>query len=187
MSMSSEVGLNPTPADQRRDEPWRQDVFGLLRILFGLVWAIDAQFKWSPSFQTGFVSYLTGALDGQPPLVKAWIGLWVNVINVNPHVFGVIVALGESALAIALIFGVFVNIASLGGILLTLVIWSTAEGFGGPYKAGSTDIGTAIIYTFVFVSIFLSRAGLQFGVDRYLTPLLGRWGWLASGTFGGKA
>jgi uncharacterized membrane protein YphA (DoxX/SURF4 family) len=164
-------------------EPWRDQAFGILRILFGIAWAIDAQFKWQPAFQSGFASYLTGALDGQPAVVKAWIGFWINIINVNPHVFGIVVALSESALAVALIFGVFSNLAALGGVLLTLVIWSTAEGFGGPYKAGSTDIGTAIIYAFVFVALFLAQSGLQFGLDRRLTPILGRWGWLASGAF----
>ena len=161
--------------------PWRGQAFGILRIVFGLAWAIDAQFKWQPAFQTGFVKYLTGALDGQPALVKTWIGFWIDIVKVNPHVFALIVAASETALAIALILGVFSNLANLGGVLLALVIWSTAEGFGGPYKAGSTDIGTAIIYFFVFVAMFLSQAGLYFGLDRRLTPMLGRWGWLASG------
>jgi thiosulfate dehydrogenase (quinone) large subunit len=174
------------PGEGRLIEPWRDRAFGVLRIVYGLAWAIDAQFKWQPAFQSAFVSYLTGAWDGQPPLVKAWIGFWVNIISVNPHVFGITVALSETALAVALIFGVFSNLAALGGLLLTLVIWSTAEGFGGPYKAGSTDIGTAIIYAFVFVALFLSQSGLQFGLDRRLTPLLGRWGWLASGSFTGE-
>ena len=35
------------------------------------------------------------------------------------------------------------------GIAFSLLIWSTAEGFGGPYTAGSADIGTAIIYALV--------------------------------------
>jgi len=96
-------------------------------------------------------------------------------------VFALIVAASETALAIALILGVFSNLANLGGVLLALVIWSTAEGFGGPYKAGSTDIGTAVIYFFVFVAMFLSQSGLCFGLDRRLTPMLGRWGWFASG------
>lgn len=168
-------------------EPWRAQAFAVLRIVFGIVWAIDAQFKWRPAFQSGFVSYLTGALDGQPPAVKLWINFWVKIIKVNPHVFGIIVAMSETALAIALIFGVFSNLASLGGVLLTLVIWSTAEGFGGPYKAGSTDVGTAIIYAFVFVALFLAQAGLTYGIDRLLTPRLGRWGWLASGAVGRQA
>jgi uncharacterized membrane protein YphA (DoxX/SURF4 family) len=169
--------------EQHLVAPWRDQAFGVLRIIFGIAWAIDAQFKWQPAFQSAFATYLTGALDGQPPLVKAWIQFWVDIINVNPHVFGIIVALSESALAVALILGLFSNLATLGGVMLTLVIWSTAEGFGGPYKAGSTDIGTAIIYAFVFVALFLAQSGLRLGLDRRLTPMLGRWGWLASGWF----
>jgi thiosulfate dehydrogenase [quinone] large subunit len=179
--MSSMIPASAVLQAGRGIQPWRDQAFGVLRIVFGIVWAIDAQFKWRPPFQTGFPSLLSGALDGQPPLVKAWIGFWINIIEVNPHVFATIVALSESALAFALIFGIFTNMAALGGVLLTLTIWSTAEGFGGPYKEGSTDIGTAIIYAFVFVALFLAQAGLQFGADRFLTPLLGRWGWLASG------
>jgi thiosulfate dehydrogenase [quinone] large subunit len=119
-------------------------------------------------------------------MVKTWIALWIDIIKVNPHVFAFIVAASETALAAALILGVFSNLADLGGALLTLVIWSTAEGFGGPYKAGSTDIGTAMIYLFVFVALSLAQSGLYLGLDRRLTPMLGRWGWLASGPLKNK-
>jgi len=37
------------------------------------------------------------------------------------------------------------------GAVFSLAIWSTAEGFGGPYTPGATDIGTSIIYFVVFV------------------------------------
>jgi thiosulfate dehydrogenase [quinone] large subunit len=166
--------------EPRVAERWRGPAFGILRIVFGLVWAIDAAFKWQPDFQTKFVTYLTGALDGQPALVKAWIGLWIDLVKVNPHVFAFVVAVSETAIAVALIFGVLSNLANLGGLLLALVIWSTAEGFGGPYHAGSTDIGASIIYILVFVALFLSQSGLYLGLDRRLTPMLGWWGWLAS-------
>ena len=66
-------------------------------------------------------------------------------------------------------------------MLLSFMIWSTAQGFGGPYGAGSTDVGVSIIYILVFTGIFLGNAGLTFGVDRYLASKLGRWNLLASG------
>ena len=165
----------------RKVGSWREHATGMWRIAFGLVWAIDAAFKWQPAFQKGFVSYLAGALGGQPALVKEWIGFWVDIVKVDPHVFALIVAGAETALAVALILGVFSNIAYLGGVMLAFVIWSTAEGFGGPYKAGSTDIGASIIYFLMFVGLFLSQSGLYLGIDRLLTPKLGRRGWLASG------
>lgn len=160
---------------------WREKGIGILRIVFGIVWAIDAWFKWQPDFQKNFVSYLTGALDGQPALAHAWINFWIHVVQVDPHLFAQLAALGETAVAIGLIFGIFSNATVIGGFFLSLIIWSTAEGFGGPYMPGSTDIGTAIIYAIVFVGLFLSSSGLYLGIDRWLTPRLGRLSFLASG------
>ena len=154
---------------------------GILRIVFGLVVAIDAWFKWQPNFVNNFTSYLTGSLDGQPAAVQAWIHFWIRVVQVNPHLFAYLVAAGETAVAIGLIFGLLSNLTDLVGILLTVLIWTTAEGFGGPYQAGSTDIGAAIIYTLVIVGLFLARAGWYYGVDRRLGSLLGHFSFLASG------
>ncbi len=161
---------------------WRGKGIGVLRIVFGMVWAIDAWFKWQPDFQNNFVSFLTGALDGQPAPAHAWINFWIHVVQVNPHLFAQLSALGETAVAIGLIFGIFSNITMISGFFLSLMIWSTAEGFGGPYMPGSTDIGTAIIYAIAFVGLFLASSGLYLGIDRWLTPRLGRLSFLASGS-----
>jgi uncharacterized membrane protein YphA (DoxX/SURF4 family) len=161
---------------------WRMKGIGILRIVFGLIWAIDAWFKWQPDFINNFTSYLTGSLDGQPGWVQWWINFWINVVKVDPHVFAHLVAVGETALAIGLIFGLFSNLTYVVGVLLSVVIWTTSEGFGGPYAPGSTDIGGAIIYVLVFAGLFLASAGLFYGVDRYLDPLVGRWNILFSGS-----
>jgi nitrite reductase (NO-forming) len=165
---------------------WRLNGIAFLRIVFGIVWGIDAWFKWQPDFVNNFTTYLTGAQDGQPWPIHHWIGFWVNTVGVDPTFFAYATALGETAIAIALIAGVFSNLTTVVGVLLSVVIWSTAEGFGGPYHPGSTDIGAAIIYPLVFAGLFLSSAGLYFGVDRRLTPALGRFGFLAMGPLGGK-
>jgi len=135
-----------------------QKRFALLRIVFGFVWAIDAYFKWQPAFQANFVSYVTGALDGQPIFIQTWIHFWISIIGINPHLFAIITAIIETGIANSLIFGLFVRPVIYLGILFALVIWTTAESFGGPYKAGSTDIGAAIIYVLVFVSLLLGQS-----------------------------
>ena len=132
--------------------------FAILRIVFGFVWLVDAYFKWQPSFFTGFVDYLSGGAEGQSALVQSWIHFWINLVNINPHFFAVVVAIAETAIALALIFGIFPKLVSYGGIAFALIIWSTAEGFGGPYTAGSTDIGSAIIYILVFVALILGHS-----------------------------
>jgi uncharacterized membrane protein YphA (DoxX/SURF4 family) len=159
---------------------WRWKGMALLRIVFGLVWAVDAWFKWQPDFLQKFSDYLTGALDGQPPAVAAWINFWINIVKVDPHVFAHVVAIGETAVALGLIFGIFSNLTNIGGFLLSTVIWTTAEGFGGPYVAGSADIGAPIIYALVFVGLFLANAGMYYGLDQWLTNKLGCFSFLAS-------
>lgn len=162
---------------------WRLKGIGVLRIVFGLLWGIDAWFKWQPEFINRFANYLTGTLEGQSHAVQAWINFWINFINVDPHNFAHFVAVAESGVAIGLILGVFSNLTNASGVLLTLAIWSTTKSFGRPYVPGSADIVTTFILVVVFVGLFLANTGLVLGLDRWLTPLLGRWGFIASGSF----
>ncbi|MBI5457813.1 DoxX family protein [Candidatus Kaiserbacteria bacterium] len=145
--------------------------FALLRILFGAVWLVDAVFKWNPAFFDAFTSYVVGGTQNQPPLVQSWIDLWVNGANVDPYSFAVVVAIGETAIALSLLFGVLTQLGIAGGIAMMLVVWSTAEGFGGPYVAGSTDIGAAAIYVIVFVALWFGRCWRQYSLD----PLIRKW------------
>lgn len=150
------------------------------RISFGLVWAIDAYFKWQPAFADHFVSYLQETYGGQPALIQTWLDLWIKLVSIDPHLFARIVALGETGIAIGLLLGLFSNLAYTGGTLLALVIWAVPEGFGGPYTPGATDIGTGIIYVFGFLGLYLLSAGQQYGLDRILRARLGRWKFLSS-------
>lgn len=153
--------------------------FALLRIAFGCVWAIDAFFKWSPAFINNFTDYLSSAAEGQSPLVQGWIHLWVMGVGVDPHLFAIVVALGETAIAIGLIFGLFTKVAHIGGMAMSFVIWSTAEGFGGPYIAGSTDIGAAIIYLLLHLALWLGKSWRYYSLDSVMRSKygisIGRW------------
>lgn len=163
---------------------WQQRGIGISRIIFGLVYAVAAVLKWQPQFQSSFVDQVSGAKDGQPVPIMAWISFWANLIHTNPLLFARFEATTETAIAIFLIFGLFSNLTYIVGILLSLGIWSTAEGFGGPYRPGqSTDIGTAFPYAIVFAILLCISAGRYYGLDSWLTARLGRLGFLASGSF----
>ena len=152
---------------------WRQKGIGLLRIAFGLVWLVAAWLKWQPAFQNTFVAQVSGAKDGQPGLIQAWISFWTTLISVNPLLFARFEAATETAIAIFLLFGLFSNLTFIIGLLLSLGIWSTAEGFGGPYIPGqSTDLGTALPYAILFAVLFSISAGRYYGLDQWLTPRL---------------
>ncbi len=146
--------------------------FAVLRIVFGAVWLIDASFKWNPVFINNLTDYLAEGAQNQAALVQAWIHLWVQGVSIDPHFFAIVVALAETAIAIGLLFGLFTEIAIAGGIAMTLVIWSTAEGFGGPYAPGSTDIGAAIIYALLFVALWLGKCWRHYSVDTVLREKL---------------
>jgi uncharacterized membrane protein YphA (DoxX/SURF4 family) len=162
---------------------WREKGVGISRILFGIVWVIAALLKWQPQFQNSFVDQVSAVQDGQPAPIQAWIAFWAHLISTNPLLFARIEATTESAIALFLIVGVFSNLTAIVGIFLSLGIWSVAEGFGGPYIPGhSTDIGTAFPYALLFVLLLFLSAGRYYGLDAWLTPRLGRFGFLAAGS-----
>jgi thiosulfate dehydrogenase (quinone) large subunit len=177
--------LRRTPVSSRRSIPmnWRERGVGIARIIFGLVWVVAATLQWQPQFQNTFVAQVAAARDGQPAPIMGWVSFWANLVSVNPLLFARILATTESAIAIFLILGLFSNLTSIVGIFLSLGIWSIPEGFGGPYLPGqTTDIGTAFPYAILFVVLLCLSAGRYYGLDQWLTPRLGRWGFLASGS-----
>ncbi len=130
----------------------------LARITFGVMWAIDATFKFQKVFFSGFSTMLVQASQGQPQWLMPWFHFWINMTASNPGAFAAVIAVLETVLAITLIFGFARKITYAGGFLLSLVIYATAEGFGGPYVVGATDIGTSIIYMLVFVLLAILDA-----------------------------
>jgi len=178
--------LQQTTISLRRSMPmnWQQRGVGILRIIFGLAWAVAALLKWQPQFQNTFVLQISAVSDGQPAPIQAWLSFWTHLVSINPLLFARIEATTETAIAVFLIFGILSNLTSIVGIFLSLGIWSTAEGFGGPYLPGqSTDIGTAFPYAILFAVLLFLSAGRYYGFDRWLTSRLGRLGFLASGSF----
>ncbi len=178
------IAFSAYSSDRSAPKNWRPKVIAALRIAFGLVWAVAAWLKWQPEFQNHFLDQVSAAKDGQPVLLGGWISFWIHLISTNPFLFARIEAGLEAALAVCLVLGVFSNLTYIVGILLSLTIWSTAEGFGGPYILGhSTDIGTALPYAILFATLFCISAGRYYGLDQWLTPRLGRLGFLATSPF----
>jgi hypothetical protein len=126
------------------------------RLMFGFLWAWDALFKLHPYFLTHMVDFISRAESGQPGWIIAYQRVWVAVItHTSPLCFAIITALTEAAIAWSLLSGkllwLFLNV----GLVFSLLIWSAAEGFGGPYGNGFTGtagnmFGNAVIYALIF-------------------------------------
>ncbi|MDA8193638.1 MAG: DoxX family protein [Thermaerobacter sp.] len=156
----------------------RHQLVGGLRIAFGVIWLIDAAMKWTPSFFSQYLSMLKSGAQGQPDWLMPWFHLWIAMVAPHPEIWAFVTALVETATALGLIFGFAQKTGYVVGTLFSLAIWSTAEGFGGPYTPGATDIGTSIIYALVFVYLAAMQylEGLPaWSLDRWLIQ---RWpGW----------
>jgi uncharacterized membrane protein YphA (DoxX/SURF4 family) len=155
----------------------------ILRISFGLMWLVNASFKWQSAFRSGFLDQVKSAAEGQPGWLHDWFNFWIQFLSHNPHVFAVLIAIIETLIAIALIFGIARRTTYLLAIVFSLLIWGIAEGFGGPYSAASTDIGTGIIYAVVFFSLYgLERMAVPstWSMDTYIIKRLPWWAVIAN-------
>lgn len=170
--------------DHRSTDLSRARLVGGLRIVFGVFWLLDSILKWSPAFFHGYVGMLTTAAQGQPAWLQPWFHGWINLVSPHPYIWALVTALVETLTALGLLFGFAQKTGYIIGGVFSLAIWSTAEGFGGPYTPGATDIGTSIIYFLVFVYLAAMQymEGLPaFSIDRWI---LARWApWHIVATF----
>ena len=179
---SEEIETAITTTETTRVSLWRARAIACLRIAFGLIWAIDAWFKWQPGFVSSFTDQVASAKQGQPQGVQSWLSFWAHIVGTNPHFFAYLTAAVETALAVFLILGLLTQVTCVVGFVWSLAIWAIPEGFGGPYKPGdSTDVGTALLYALMFAVLFAIAAGRYYSVDRWLTRRLGRFAFLAAG------
>jgi len=126
----------------------------VLRVAFGVVWALDAYLKWRPDFISQFGGDVASAAKDQPDLLRPWFHLWRDLVAQSPHGFAYATAVVETLIAAGLVLGFGRRALYVGGAIWSLGIWTVPEGFGGSFVAGATDIGTAIMYAFVFLTLY---------------------------------
>ncbi len=149
-----------------------------LRVAFGVVWAVGAALTWSPDFAVHYVGYLHNAAQGQPSWLAGWFAMWIALVTPHAVIFTWLTRIIETTIALALLTGFARKILYIVGGLFSLLIWSTAEGFGGPYTVGATNMGTAISYVLIFVALIAinSRSGRSpYSLDFFIERRWPRW------------
>ena len=168
MSQGQQARARSAPA-------WPKDA---LRIAFGVIWLIDATLKWLPGFRSSYMSVIMGEAQGQPGWLRPWFNFWIRFQHPDAMLLAYLAAVIETLIALALIAGFARKLTYLSAIAFSLLIWGTAEGFGGPYTSGASDIGTAIIYAVVFAGLLmLSYYGgpARYSADYYLEKKISWW------------
>ena len=153
-----------------------------LRVGFGVAWAINATLKWLPGYRDSYLSALRGVAQGQPGFLHGWFHFWITLQSGSPSLWADLTGLAETSLALVLLLGVARRPGYLFGAGYMLLVWAVGEGFGGPYTAGATDVGTGIIYTILFLVLFVCAPTAdqeRFSLDRVLVARYPHWGLIA--------
>ena len=133
-----------------------------VRIVFGLVWAVDAALKWTSHFINGYLDHLDEGSLGRPQWLQPWFRFWHNLQSPAPAAAAYFVAIVETLIAAALLLGVARKFTFVSATAFSLMIWAIPEGFGGPYtgRGADVDVSAGLIYALVFISLlFLTADG----------------------------
>jgi nitrite reductase (NO-forming) len=165
--------MDSESANETRTLAWLIVAAAGVRAAFGVVMAVDAYLKWQPAFAAHYVGYLQNAAKAQPLWLAPWFNFWLRIVIQHTDFFIFATRLLETAIAIGLLLGLARRVTYIIGALFSLLIWSTAEGFGGPYTAGATNLGPALVYALVFIAAALFERLLgstPYSLDYYIGP-----------------
>lgn len=172
----------PTPSTTTAPDTWPALSTAALRVAFGIIWIVNAAFTWMPSFSANYAGYLRNAADGQPAWSAWWFELWIAIVEPHADTFLWLTRIATTLLALALLFGFARRTVYVIGALYSLLIWSTAGGFGGPYTVGASNTGVGIIYVLIFaVLIAINHRGgtSPYSVDYFIEMKWPGWSWIA--------
>jgi uncharacterized membrane protein YphA (DoxX/SURF4 family) len=168
---------DPSADGRRLPTPSQGWTGTIVRLLFGVIWAVDAYLKWLPGYRHDYISNLKQTAQGQPSWLHGWFHFWINLQTGAPALFATLTGLMETTLALVLLLGVARRAGYTVGAVYALLVWAVGEGFGGPYMSGSTDVGTGIVYTMMFLTLLVFSPPARrerLSLDRLL---VGRWRW----------
>ena len=140
-----------------------------VRVLIGAVWLNGGVEKLlNPSFPKQFAVSLEagGFISQAPPFFQ---GFMQGYVVPNAELFAQLMRVGELTLGIALVLGLFTNLAALGSIGLSAVILLSQGGVGLGTGLGSPEFLTInVIVALISVVILLSPGAKDLSVDSRL-------------------
>jgi nitrite reductase (NO-forming) len=158
--------------------------YWIARLLFGLIWGIDATLKWLPGFRDNYLMMIRDSAQGQPSWLLPFFHLADRAMTPAPGLFATLTALAETAVCLSLLLGLAQRAGFIFGAVLGLLIWAVGEGFGGPYGTGATDIGCAVMYSVMFAALLLAvPRATRAAAPSLDSALAARWPVLAPLTF----
>lgn len=90
------------------------------------------------------------------------IGGLLGPVEQHPTAFGLLIAVGETAVGLGTLLGLWARVAALGGILISLPLFLTVSWNATPWYTGAD-----LVYLFAFTPLLLGGAG-PLSVDAWL-------------------
>ena len=140
-----------------------------IRLLAGAIWLNGALEKLlNPDFPKQFATALQmGAFINMAPAPVA--SFMRTTVLPNAELFGQLTRVAELALGLALLLGLFTNLAALGSFLYSLLILSTQGGVSLGTGLGSPQFFTIdLVVALISLIILLSPAAKAFSLDGVL-------------------
>ena len=137
---------------------------GILFLIFGEYKVFGTQFTLHGGFQFWINKFLEGgAYPFMAPVLRGFV-----LAHATPIAF--LVAYGELAIGIALIFGILVRSASVGGLIfmLTLLVSSDYPGAGAPFWQYFGASLSHSVFALCFIAFLIGRANTVWSVKTLL-------------------
>jgi nitrite reductase (NO-forming) len=166
--------MTSTPDSATQKPPqkvWGTLAFSALRISLGILWAILAAETWSGSFLVHVQHYHEAVFQNPPGWLLPWFGTWVSLITPYPELFVGLARFFTTLIAIFLLIGFARKTTYIFGILFTLPLWTLMEGYENTNALGAINLGAAITYILVFLSLILIErldGTTPYSVDYYI-------------------
>jgi thiosulfate dehydrogenase (quinone) large subunit len=137
---------------------------GILFLIFGEYKVFGTQFTLHGGFQFWINKFLEGGVyPFMEPVLRGFV-----LAHATPIAF--LVAYGELAIGIALLFGILVRSASVGGLIfmLTLLVSSDYPGAGAPFWQYFGASLSHSVFVLCFVAFLIGRANTVWSVKTLL-------------------
>lgn len=136
---------------------WSDKIPFVTRLILGLVFIADSMLKLIPdSAYLIKENVLTGAY-GAWSFVYPWVAFWANFTANNINFFVTFAIVVEFLIGLFLILGLFKKFLYIAGAVYSIAIWLTISQFGGPYIAGTLDIGATPFYFLLFLLLIFTE------------------------------
>lgn len=99
----------------------------IVRVIFGIIFGIDAYLKWLPGYRETYISQLKSVAHGQPSWLHGWFRFWITIQSSAPTLFAVFTGIAETGLGLCLLLGLARRLGYTAGAIYTLLIWAVGE------------------------------------------------------------